>query len=496
MTELDQPVDRTPPSLTRQDELRRAHADNLSRSRSPYEGVSINTYGELMWIIRERGWSGDVDASRSGEAVDLRGASLVSVNLEGVILTNANLQGASFISANLKAAHLAGAQLQQANLSGADLANAVLANADLTQAVLLAANLSKAVLSHATFKHAMLNDATVVGATANEADFSNAVLSSADLSETVFSDAIFIEAALISSSLHHCILSDAHFKGALLFSANLSESILSGADLTDANLTSANLQMTAMDSVTLTNAKLTSAVMRRADLSHSDLSGSDLRSCQMDSETKLDGTIVSNQTKWGDVNWNGVYLSSIDWRKITRIGDDDELRGGTRATYSTRLQAADRYRRVARAYRGIASELRNQGVLVPAARFRLREQRLECRALLFEFRVFSWMGSKVLDLVSGYGEGPARILVWYVITIVGFSGIYWWITNHVPTSVSHLSWDEALVLSLTSFHGRGFFPGFLSLGDWVARVGAVEAVIGLFTELILISTLTRRLFSS
>ena len=48
------------------------------------------------------------------------------------------------------------------------------------------------------------------------------------------------------------------------------------------------------------------------------------------------------------------------------------------------------------------------------------------------------------------------------------------------------------MLSLTSFHGRGFFPGYLQLNDWVARIGAVEAVIGLFIELILIATFSRR----
>jgi hypothetical protein len=37
-----------------------------------------------------------------------------------------------------------------------------------------------------------------------------------------------------------------------------------------------------------------------------------------------------------------------------------------------------------------------------------------------------------------------------------------------------------------------FFPGFLSLGDWVARIAALEAVIGLFIELILIASFSRR----
>ena len=496
MSVPDQQMDRMPPGARRQDELRSAFASNVAQGNPPYQGVSINTYGEVMWIIGEHGWSGDLDASASEGAVDFRGASLVSINLEGIILTNANLQGASFISANLRATHFAGACLVEANLSGADLSYAVLASADLSKAVLMAANLSKAVLSHTTFRGALLNDATVVGATANEADFSNALLSSADLSETVFSDATFVGASLISSNLYRCILSDADLTGALLFSANLTECILSGAQLAGANLTSANLQRASLESADLRNAKLVSATVRQTDFSLSDLSGAELRYCQMDSETKLDGTLISTETKWGDINWNGVYLSRIDWRSITRIGDESELGSDKGISRAARMEAADRYRRVARAYRSLSSELRKIGLLEPAARFRLREQRLERRALLLEFNVLSWFGSSMLDLVCGYGEEPGRIILWYVFTVVGFGCVYWWITNNAPTSVSHLSWDEALVLSLTSFHGRGFFPGFLSLGDWVARVGAAEAIIGLFTELTLISTLTRRLFSS
>jgi hypothetical protein len=34
--------------------------------------------------------------------------------------------------------------------------------------------------------------------------------------------------------------------------------------------------------------------------------------------------------------------------------------------------------------------------------------------------------------------------------------------------------------------------GGISLGDWVARLGAVEAVVGLFIELTLIATFSRR----
>jgi hypothetical protein len=64
------------------------------------------------------------------------------------------------------------------------------------------------------------------------------------------------------------------------------------------------------------------------------------------------------------------------------------------------------------------------------------------------------------------------------------------------TSSKPLQWYEALVLSLSSFHGRGFFPSQIGLGDPLAMVAACEAVMGLFIELILIATFSKRFLNS
>jgi len=51
---------------------------------------------------------------------------------------------------------------------------------------------------------------------------------------------------------------------------------------------------------------------------------------------------------------------------------------------------------------------------------------------------------------------------------------------------------EALVLSICSFHGRGFFQAVQSLGDPVVILAAVEAVLGLLIEISFIATFTKR----
>jgi hypothetical protein len=87
----------------------------------------------------------------------------------------------------------------------------------------------------------------------------------------------------------------------------------------------------------------------------------------------------------------------------------------------------------------------------------------------------------------------------YLTIITLSAGVFLRIT--IPTSPvffsgsQHLEWYEAIVLSLSSFHGRGFFPSGISLGDPVAVVAAIEAVVRLFIELVLIATFTQRFFA-
>ncbi len=59
----------------------------------------------------------------------------------------------------------------------------------------------------------------------------------------------------------------------------------------------------------------------------------------------------------------------------------------------------------------------------------------------------------------------------------------------------HLQWYEALVVSLTAFHGRGFFSQLYQPGDPQSIIAAIEAVIGLLIEVSFIATFTSRFFS-
>ena len=91
-------------------------------------------------------------------------------------------------------------------------------------------------------------------------------------------------------------------------------------------------------------------------------------------------------------------------------------------------------------------------------------------------------------------------LCWYQRVILGYAfacrHIYVGSLASVP-----LSPLGALVFSVTSFHGRGFFPGgspghSITLDDPLTVLAASEAIVGLLIEISFIATFTQRYFGA
>lgn len=108
-----------------------------------------------------------------------------------------------------------------------------------------------------------------------------------------------------------------------------------------------------------------------------------------------------------------------------------------------------------------------------------------------EHKIWQYLFSGFLDLLSGYGYKPWRSFIAYLVVIFAFATAYFIIGHRVGPILSPLS---AVVFSMTSFHGRGFFPGGIGLDDPLTVVAALEAFIGLLIEVTFIATLTQRLF--
>jgi hypothetical protein len=136
-----------------------------------------------------------------------------------------------------------------------------------------------------------------------------------------------------------------------------------------------------------------------------------------------------------------------------------------------------------------------------ADRFAYQAQVLQREVLRRHGRLGAWIGSWLLDRVAGHGYKPGRTLVAYLVTVLGFAALLLLAGNGLltfglpPSQYTSLPWYEALILSVSSFHGRGFFQPLNSPGDPVAILAAIEAIFGLFIEVSFIATFTQRFFA-
>jgi len=170
-----------------------------------------------------------------------------------------------------------------------------------------------------------------------------------------------------------------------------------------------------------------------------------------------------------------VNVAVVDWSAISRFDAVSE--------YLAEIAA--------RAYRQLSVVLRNQGLNEDAARFAYRAQLMQRKVLLRNLQFGKYLFSGFLDLLSGYGYKPWRCFAAYLIVILSFATAYFIIGLKVGPVLSPLG---SVVFSMTSFHGRGFFPGGIGLDDPLTVIAALEAFIGLLIEVTFIATLTQRLF--
>jgi hypothetical protein len=152
-----------------------------------------------------------------------------------------------------------------------------------------------------------------------------------------------------------------------------------------------------------------------------------------------------------------------------------------------KVQRMSEYKTAARAYRQLSVALRNQGLNEDAARFNYRAQLMQRVVFRRQRKYGQYLFSLFLDLLSGYGYRVGRCFIAYAIVIGIFASIYHLLGTNP-------AWNESIVISMTAFHGRGFFPDQFHPGDPQALAAAIEALVGLLIEITLIATLTQRLF--
>ncbi len=299
---------------------------------------------------------------------------------------------------------------------------------------------------------------------------------------------------------------------------------LQGAHLEGANLRKANLEETFLVGAHLEKASLLSAHLEGANLIEAYLDGADLRGVFLDDGTYIQASSLGNK-KLGfvflsDIRWGDANLAAVKWSQVKMLGDEYEARQKKRAGEpKDRDIRLNEYEQAVRANRQLATALQNQGLNEDAARFAYRAQVFQRKRFWYQafskqerekekkqwhvtiwhrlasigqsFRKFgSYIFLLFLDVLAGYGYRPGRTLCWYLFVIGSFAIMYSTF-GHLPLL------PDTLVLSLMSFHGRGFFPslsGETTLHNPLVVLAAAEAVIGLLIEISFIATFTQRFF--
>lgn len=496
---------RTEPEIgpERQEQLARCLATipDIARGIYPFKGMKLSR-ADVEWLLatHENGHdprAGSDEQQQDHWRLDLRGADLRYVDLHALPL--ARLRGSltreewdvateeqrATAAVLLTGADLSEAHLEEAELIGAHLEKASLHEAHLEHANLAEANLERAFLARTHASEADLSDAHLEKADLSEVHLQSATLRGTHLEQAYLNGAHLEKANLSGARLEKVYLSEARLEQGVLSEAHLEEGYLSGAYLQEADLSGAHLE----------GAYLNEAHLERAFLYKAHLEGTRLSRTQIE-EARLKKAVESGEQHIGpsvaDAQWGNVNLAVVEWSQVGMLGDEYEARqathNGKRKSSMTRL---GEYEVAVRATRQLAVALRAQGLDEEAARFAYRAQLLQRMVLRRQGKFGQYLFSLLLDLLAGYGYRPGRCLVAYLVVIFCFMGLY---LLNAHGAGAHLNWDEALVLSVSSFHGRGFFPQYVTLGDPIARLAAAEAVLGLLIEVSFIATFTQRFF--
>lgn len=507
---------RTEPEISedRQTQLVSQYGELLSNAKPPrFKDIEPKLErGDVEWLLK---WHLDIMARQEPSAwlvedtgLDLWGADLTGVDLSELPLAylSVGIDQATFYSPGpTNNSGIRTVRLQGARLFGADLTGAILGCADLSGADLREAN-----LEHAKLMGANLQGAKLAGANLRHAD-----LTSAHLEEATFFEYIGDENDEIVDE-RVADLQSAWLNGAYLHGADLTSTRLQGASLADAHLEGASLA----------NAQLVGVYGQETAGSRG--AGVNLRGAFLDAATNLRGVRMADQAnnavRIADVHWGSVDLSLVEWHDDGRVGDEPppttlwalvrarrlEPRHKDRAAQANvRHQRVEALRDAARGCRQLAVALRSQGLNVQADNFGYRAQVLQSQIAWMQVRnagktlphigyqtrmrlAGSFLFGLFLDALAGFGYRPGRTAGWYGFTIVLFTLLYHDIGHYYGP---HLSLLSCLVLSVTSFHGRGFFPGGVSLDDPMVVLAAVEAIVGLLVEVSFIATFTQRFFA-
>ena len=469
-------------------------AEGVAR-RPPFAGVRLSG-ADVAWLaapLRN-------PDNRTVPDLHLEGADLRQAHLESADLRFAHLEGAEFWQAHLEGAYLYGARLEDASLDEAHLESAGFFKAHLEGARLLQAHLEHADLVEAHLEGARLNQARLAGADFTRAHLESrvyaaddpnlarvravnpafpATLDPTDLRGALLDDATILRDASLSAAGSRTgpQVSDVHWSGASLGALDWTAFTRRGALLGDERAARGWRPRRYIES----------AAAKPEPTSDASVSQPPLVPDVPDDATASQASPAETQAQ-RDPNAVGTARS---------VGAESR-RAFRRAQ---RKESGAAWARAMRANQQLARALRAQGLGDEADHFAYRAW-VARRGVLRRRRAWlRWLAAGWLGFVAGHGYRFGRALALYVAVIATFTGLYLLASAETPPfdviSVSQsihapLAWYDALALSVSAFHGRGFFQLPLRADDLSALLAVIESFIGLFVELGVVAAFARR----
>ena len=229
-------------------------------------------------------------------------------------------------------------------------------------------------------------------------------------------------------------------QGFQLSKARLENVSLNNADLRNANLSRAFLHRARMFNVNLSGANLLKAHLEKANLRRATLEGAELLGVFL-KDTAMEGIVLGN---------GGKIRNEVEAENFLKSGD--------------RVKAMEKYLEAEEIYRNIKTNFKNSGISYDAGIYFYREMTVKRLQMPYSTQRFV---SKVVDLSTGYGERPFRImsfsLVFILLYCVAFSllGIH-----HTTGYFSRLLWGYSALENLAVLYDALYYSvvTFTTLG--------------------------------
>lgn len=332
---------------------------------------------------------------------------------------------------------------------------------DWSKADLSGWNLEALSLSHietpanfykVNLKNANLKKAYFIGANLRESDLCKADLQESDLCK---------------ADLQRTIMAYANFKKAVLSGINLENTSLYEVNLEKANLNKANLKH-----AVLIDCNLKEALLFGSNLQGTNLIRANLRDTDFDEKTNL-RNVNFFQCRLDNSNLKNAYMN-LD-KKVIQEREND---------YSAAKEV----------YLLLKNYFRQEGIYDISGEYYYREKLMETKCLQKEKRWGKWIFNNLLNLTTGFGEKPLRVLICWFSIILSSALVFYYFDGIYKGAFCFYNpkFYESLYFSIVTFTTLGFGdlvpkPGFFQL------FASIEALIGAIFMALFIFVFVRRM---